>query len=116
MREIKFRGKNFYTGQWEFGDLETCPTDDFCRIHRYKEDGTYNLQAKVVKNTVGQFTGLKDKNENEIYEKCELDGKYIVMYMPPKFVGKDVSNNNIIDLYDNKHTITKEYCELSQNA
>lgn len=68
MREIKFRGKDLYTGEWEFGDLETCPTDDFCIIHRYKEDGTYNLQAKVVKNTVGEFTGLYDYNENEIYE------------------------------------------------
>lgn len=63
-----------------------------------------------------QSTGLKDKNSKEIYENCELDGRYRVEYIAPKFVGKDMVKGDIIELYDNKFTITKEHCEISQNS
>ena len=62
MREIKFRGKQTKPIEsiWHYGDL----------IHS-KDNKTYiqNITCmEVDKETVGQFTGLRDKNGVEIYE------------------------------------------------
>lgn len=61
-------------------------------------------------------TGLKDKNGKKIYENCELNGRYIVEYVAPSFVGRDITNGDIIELYDNRFTITKEYSKVPKNS
>lgn len=68
MRQIKFRGKDLKTGEWRYGDLEIGRKTKIVRIHTYHEDGEYCQQYIVNENTVGQFTGLQDKNGREIYE------------------------------------------------
>lgn len=63
MRQIKFRGKRKDTGEWVYGDL----------VHTIKDililpiDEGWN-QYSVNSKTIGQFTGLCDKNGKEIYE------------------------------------------------
>lgn len=94
---------------WVYGDL----------VHDKKitvtgwEDRVKVGGYEVVPESVGLWTGLKDKNGVKIFEKCELDNKYIVVYKAPSFVGIDIKNNKIINLYNNEHTITNTYCKIS---
>lgn len=63
-REIKFRGKDFLKEEWVYGDL--VKTENLVAIK--KTNGDYFRPTQVSPNTVGQCTGLKDKNGREIYE------------------------------------------------
>lgn len=66
MREILFRGMT-EKGKWIEGDLYQSRLKSIFMISRYSEHG--NRMTEVVNpETVGQFTGLTDKNGKKIFE------------------------------------------------
>ena len=69
MRTIKFRGKKPTNGVWVYGSL-VYSNEIQTAIYFQTGSGLVKSMEWVYVNqeTVGQFTGLYDKNEKEIYE------------------------------------------------
>ena len=67
MRKIKFCGKRVDNGEWVYGSYileNACPKE----VYMIKPDNMFNRFIRVNHCTVGQFTGLLDRNGKEIYE------------------------------------------------
>ena len=68
MREILFRGKRISNGQFVSGDLECNKISNKSFIHTYSSDGKFCRQFEVDPATVGQYTGVVDKNGKQVFE------------------------------------------------
>ena len=131
VREIKFRGQQIGNGEWVYGYL------------RVFDDGSYHITTKVERNvarhidgkpfytlygvehevypeTVGQYTGLKDRNGVEIWEGDIVRGHRYSNGFRKEIVGRVMFGFNGWDIagvgeYVRDTTRLTSFCEVIGN-
>lgn len=68
MREILFRGKRTDNGEWVYGNLVRGCNKKYAYIVEFGNEELCRNYVDVNLETVGQYTGLTDKNGTKIFE------------------------------------------------
>lgn len=121
MREILFRGKRVSDGEWVYGYYIYHPRGDRHTIIQTDAVG-HVIIINVIPATIGQYTGLDDKNGVKIFEGDIIGAgngnRFVIEYARGAFIRRTLALANVphlCDLLDPIHTLyDSEYLELAE--
>jgi len=110
MREIKFRGKDYKTGKWIYGNLiqsdlnhpQTFISTFYpCASSLTCQQLTANLMVMIDIKTVGQFTGLYDSTKWEQLSEQEQSEWISNRKKPSDWIGREIYEGDILSFDGN---------------
>lgn len=118
-REIKFRGQRIDNNEWVYGYYVKDPKGQHRIYWQPFKDASSNTYHFIKPETIGQFTGILDKANTEVYEgdfvSTDLERPHNkVIYKNGAFMFECYDGNLYHDIFYSTSELQQSVCKYGQ--